>query len=101
MGALAMLLQLLALGAMVATSVWGWQHLDPETRIRARAGTTGLDWTMSKKTSLVLTPAIGVLVVLGSLSVPESNGDGIRWLGLAVLIIFLLAHRSSVRRAAR
>ena len=101
MGGLALFLQLLTLGGMVAVSVWGWQHLDPSTRIRARAGATGLDWTMSKKTALVLSPAIGLLVVLGTLAVPDSNGDGIGWLGLAVLVIFFLAHQSSVRRAAR
>lgn len=53
---------------------------------------------MNKKTALVLSPAIGLLVVLGTLAVPDSNG---RWLGFAVLVIFFLAHQSSVRRAAR
>lgn len=93
------LLQGLALAGMVAVSAWGWTHIDPHTRIRVR--TISFDWTISKKTALVLTPLIGSAVVLATLGSDPPNRDTIEPLGLAVSIVFLLAHWSSVRRAAR
>ena len=87
------------MAAMVAASLWGRTHIDPVTRIRARAGPTGIDWTMSKTTALVLSPVMGLIVLLGTLSMRD--GDPASWLGLAVMIIFLFAHWSSVKRAAR
>ena len=94
--------QVLALLGMVAVSIWGWKHIDPETRIRARAGTSGIDWTMSKKTALVSTPLIGLVVVIGSFATRDSpRGEMGAALGLAVIVIYLLVHWSSIRRAAR
>ena len=102
MDALPLVLQVITLAAIVATSAWGSRHIDDEARIRARAGATGLDWTMSKKATLVLSPVVGVIVLLGTSAARDSaNEDTIGWLGLAVQVIFLLAHWSSVRRAAR
>jgi hypothetical protein len=94
--------QVLALFGMVAVSLWGWKHISPETRIRARTGTTGLDYTMSKKTALVFPPLIGSLVVIGTFALRDSpNSDTVASLGLAIIVIYLLAHWSSTKRAAR
>jgi hypothetical protein len=94
--------QVLVFFGMVAVSLWGWKHLPPEARVRARAGTTGLDWTMSKKTALVSTPLIGLLVVVGTFALRDSpDSDAIASLGLAVIVIYLLVHWSSTKRAAR
>jgi hypothetical protein len=101
MAELAMGGQIVALIAMIAVSLWGRQHIDAETRIRARAGTTGIDWTMGKNTALFLTPFIGVLIVIATLAVGDSeNRETISALGFVVMVIFLAAHLSSVRRAA-
>ena len=95
-------LQILIVAAMVAVSAWGRTHLDPETRIRARAGTSGIDWTMSKSTALWWTPAIGALVLITTLALDDSQDRApIAWLGAAVSFFFLAAHWYSVRRAAR
>ena len=102
MDALPLVLQVVTLAAMVAASLWGRTHIDPQTRIRARAGATGIDWTMSKNTALVTSPVIGLIVVLGTLAARgDAEESTIAWLGLSVLVIFLLAHWSSVKRAAR
>lgn len=94
--------QLLAFIALVAVSVWGSKHIEPETRIRARAGASGIDWTMSKKTALVMSPFIGVVVVVSTVALGNSpERETVAMLGLAVILIFLAAHWSSVRRAAR
>ena len=93
--------EILAWVAMVAVSLWGWRRLPPEARVRARAGATGLDWTMSKNTTLVSTPITGLLVLLGTASLNDSaNRDAVAALGFAVMLIFLMAHWSSVKRAA-
>ena len=87
---------------MFVVSAWGRRHIDADTRIRARTGTSGLDYTMGKKTALVYPPLIGVLVVISTLALDDSqNREPIAWVGAGVCIVFLLAHQSSVRRAAR
>ena len=97
MYALLLVGQVVTLIVMIAVSYWGWKNIDPETRIRARD--INEDATMrSKTTALVWTPAIGLLVVLGTLAVGDST---IGSLGLALLVIFLLAHWATVKRAAR
>lgn len=102
MFALLMGVQFLTLLGQVAVSAWGWKHLSPETRVRARIGPTGLDYTMSKNTTLILTPLMGLLVVIATLGLWDSpSRETVALLGAALLIIFLAAHRSSVRRAAR
>ena len=68
--------QVLALVAMVAVSAWGWTRLDPETRIRARTGTSGFDYTMSKNTALLWTPLIGLVVVGATIGLPRSSEHG-------------------------
>ena len=89
--------QVVTVIAMAAVSYWGWKNIDPETRIRARD--ISEDSTMrSKTTALVWTPAIGLVVLLGTLAVGD---DTIAALGLPILVIFLLAHWSVVKRAAR
>ena len=94
--------QILVLLGMAVVSAWGWKHLSPETRVRARTGLTGLDYTMSKNTTLILTPLMGLLVVLATLALWDSpNRETVALLGVTILIIFLAAHWSSVRRAAR
>ena len=88
--------------AMVAASLWGRKNLDDEARVRARVGLTGLDFAMNKNTGLLYTPAIGSVVVIGTLAVVNSvNAEMIAALGLAILVMLLLAHWSAVRRAAR
>ena len=86
---------------MVGISFWGSKRIDPETRIRAR--TISLDSTMrSKRTVLVWAPAIGFLVLLGTLAINDSpNRDTVAFMGLGIIAMFLLAHWSSVKRAAR
>ena len=94
--------QLVGLIAMVGVSAWGWRNMDPEHRVRARAGLTGIDWTWSKKAALVTTPLLGLLVFLATLAVRDSpNREAISALGLVAMVTFLLAHLSSVRRGAR
>lgn len=94
--------QLLALLGMVAVSVWGRKQIDDQTRIRARLGITGFDYTMSKNTTLIYTPVIGLLIVSATIAIMDSDApETIAAIGLAIMIIFLLAHWSSVRRAAR
>ena len=57
---------------------------------------------MSKTTTLVLTPLIGLLVIIGTLGVRDSPSRVTgAWLGVAVMVIFLWVHWYSVRRAAR
>ena len=83
--------------AIVSLSYWGWRNIDPETRIRARD--ISRDSTMrSKTTALLWTPMIGLLVLVGTIAVGDST---IAALGLPVLVIFLLAHWATVKRAAR
>ena len=102
MSALLIAGQLITLLAIVAVSAWGRRKIDEQSRIPARAETTGFDWTMSKTTALLYTPLIGSLVVIGTLLVRDSrSSQTIAALGLAILVVFLLAHWSSVRRAAR
>jgi hypothetical protein len=61
-----------------------------------------MDFTMSRNTALLLSPLIGLLVVLSTLALSDSPNRGtIAGLGLPVMLIFLLAHRSSTKRAAR
>ena len=93
--------QVLLVLVMVAVSLWGSKRIDPETRIRAR--TISLDSTMrGRTTALVWAPAIGVVVLLGTLAINDSaNRDTVAIMGLAVIAMFLLAHWSSVKRAAR
>lgn len=94
--------QILALLAMVAVSVWGRKSLRDEARIPARLWTTGFDYTMSKNTTLLYTPATGSAIVIGTLALTDSlNAEKIAALGLAILVMLLSAHWSSVRRAAR
>lgn len=102
MTALLLTAQVAVLVAMIAVSWWGRDRIDPDRRIRARSGPTGIDFTMSRNTALLLTPIVGGLIVLAMLAIrdrpdPEPGAA----LGLVVMIIFFLAHWSSVRRAAR
>jgi hypothetical protein len=93
--------QLLVLVAMVAVSVWGWRRVTAETRVRARSGPTGIDFTISRNTALLSTPLIGLFVVIATVALADSpNRETVAALGLAVMVIFLLSHRSAVRRAA-
>jgi hypothetical protein len=93
--------QVLALILIGTVSFWGSQKIDPETRIRARD--ISEDATMrSKKTALVGPPVVGVVIVLGTLLLNESNSrDTGAALGLVLLVVILLAHWSTVKRAAR
>lgn len=95
--------QILALGGMVAVSVWGWKHLAADTRIRRRGDdATGIDWTMNKATMLLLTPVIGLLAVIVTFTINDPSSRGtVAALGLAGMVIFLWTHWSTVRRAAR
>ena len=66
--------QVLALGGMVAVSAWGWKHLAADTRVRRRGDdTTGIDWTMNKPTMLLLTPLVGLVIVLVTLTFDPSS----------------------------
>lgn len=93
--------QLVLLLGMIAVSVWGRTHLEPTTRIRVRSGATGIDWTISKNTALLLIPINGLLVVLSTMALGDGpEREAVAGVGLAVNAIFLAAHRSSVKRAA-
>lgn len=94
--------QLVVLVGMVAVSVWGRKHIAPETRIPVRLGTSGFDWTMSKNTTLLWTPGIGLLILLATLTLRDSvTPETFAGAGLALMVMFLAAHASSVKRAAR
>lgn len=95
--------QILALGGMVAVSAWGWKHLAADTRVRRRGDdATGFDWTMNKPTMLLLTPLIGLVAVIVTLTFDDPSSRGmVAGLGLAGMVIFLWTHWSTVRRAAR
>ena len=91
-----------ALVAMVCVSIWGMRRVPPEARIRARAGATGLDWTMGKNAALWTTPLVGLGVLLGTLAMRDApDPETMALLGVAVMLILLAAHTSSIRRAAR
>ena len=93
--------QVLALVVLGAVSYWGSKNIDPETRIRAR--NISEDSTMrTKTTALVWPPVIGLLVLLGTLTFSDSptRATG-ALLGLGVLVVLLLAHWATVKRAAR
>ena len=90
--------QVVMLVALVAVSAWGWKEVPSEARIRARAGATGMDFTVGKTTALVATPLIGLMVVAATAS---SDDVTLEWLGLGLLVFLVLTHRSSLRRAAR
>ena len=94
--------QLLLLIGMGAVSAWGWKHVSPEARVAARLGTSGVDWTMSKRTTLLWTPAIGVFIVLTTVATRDSSSaESGAAVGLGLMVFFLAAHWWSVRRAAR
>ncbi len=94
--------QLILVVAMIGVSWWGATRVDPDARIRARAGTTGIDWTMSKTSALFVTPAAGFLVLLGTFLLRDSiNRDTVSLIGGLILVFLLLAHISTLRRAAR
>ena len=94
--------QIVALLAMVAVSVWGQKNLRDEARVPARLGTSGVDWTMNKKTSLRYAPALGCVVVIGTLAILDSDeAETVAAIGLGIVVMLLLAHWSSVKRAAR
>ena len=92
--------QVLVLAALVAVSIWGWREIPPEARIRARAGATGTDFTLSKTTALLVSPLVGAMVVAATASSDEGNRDSLGSMGLLLLVFLLLAHRSTLRRAA-
>ena len=91
-------LQVLTLLGMIGISVWGMSRIPDGARLQVRAGPTGIDWSNSKKWSLLKTPVIGSLIVVATLMLQEVPFAA---LGLAVMLIFLLAHLSQVKRAAR
>lgn len=93
--------QVLALLLLGAVSFWGSQQIDPATRIRARD--ISEDATMrSKKTALLGPPIVGAVIVVGTFLLNESNSrDTGAALGLVLLVFILLAHWSTVKRAAR
>jgi hypothetical protein len=93
--------QVIVVSVMGAVSYWGSKKIDPETRIRAR--TISLDSTMrARGTALVWPPVIGFVILLGTLAVNDSpNRVTVAALGLGVLLMLLLAHWSTVKRAAR
>ena len=94
--------QILVLFAMISVSLWGRKNIHDEARTHARLGTSGVDWSMNKNTSLAYAPAIGSVVVIGTLAISGSdNAEPIAAIGLAILVMLLLAHLSSIRRAAR
>lgn len=92
--------QAVAVVAMFGVSLWGWKSIPDDSRVRARVGLS-FDYTMSKTTALVSTPIVGSLYLAASLAVRDSTEEPFAWLGLAVMLIFLASHLSTVRRAAR
>jgi hypothetical protein len=93
--------QVLVLAGMVAVSAWGSKHIDPEKRIRVRAGATGIDWTIGKKTALLMVPIIGLIALLATIAADPPSRETVGALGLAVMLTFLWAHWYSVKRAVR
>lgn len=94
--------QLLTLVAMVAVSVWGRKNIEEGTRTRARVGAFGFDYTKSKNTTLIYAPLSGLLIVGSTVAVVDSDApEPVAAIGLAIMIFFLAAHWSTVRRAAR
>ena len=97
-----LVVQLLLFAGMIGVSWWGATRVDPNSRFTARAGATGMDWTMSKSSALFVPPAVGFLILLGTFWLRDSdNKDTIAVIGALILIFVLLAHASTVRRAAR
>lgn len=94
--------QIVVLVALVAVSVWGQKHIAHGTRTRARVGATGFDYTKSKSTTLIYAPIVGLLVVGSTIAVRDSDTpETVAGIGLAIMVIYLLAHWSTVKRAAR
>lgn len=94
--------QVLTLICMVAVSVWGRKNIADETRTRARVGTAGFDYTKSKSTTLVYTPVVGLLIVAATVAVIDTDApEAMASIGLAIMVFFLAAHWSAVKRAAR
>ena len=97
MRALTVALAVVEFAGMVGQSVWGWRVIDPAYRFAARAGSTGIDFSMSKATGLVVWPLIGLVVVAGS----AAGDETIALVGATLLFFLLLMQRSSIRRTAR
>ena len=102
MFALLLVAQVMTLVGMVAVSTWGRTHMDRDTRTRARVGAFGFDYTKSKNTTLIFAPVIGLLIVGSTFAIRDSGApEAAAAMGLAIMLIFLAAHWSSVKRAAR
>ena len=87
---------------MVGVSAWGRKHMDDAARVRARVGASGFDWTMSKNTALLYTPVIGLFIVVATLAATDpTDPETLPSIGLAIMVMLLLAHWSSIKRAAR
>ncbi len=80
---------------LVAVSVYGWRAIPSDARFRARMGPTGIDGSLGKRVGLLTWPAIGLFVLLGTLS------TSIGWLGVAVMVWLLVFELVSVNSTAR
>jgi hypothetical protein len=81
--------------AMIAVAVYGWRVIPGDARFRARMGPTGIDGSLGKRFGLLTWPAIGLFVLLGTLS------TSIGWLGAAVMLWLLVFELVSVNSTAR
>ena len=102
MVALLLVGQLVTLLGMIAVSVWGRKQIDADARTRARVGPFGFDYTKSKNTTLIYAPAVGLIIVASTVAVMDTDTpEAIAAIGLVIMVFFLTAHWSAVRRAAR
>lgn len=83
---------------MVALSIYGMRRIPPEKRLPARAGPTGLDFTVGRGLGLMLFPFMGVIVLVGA---ALAEDDTLGLLGIAVLLFLLFAQGTAISKGSR
>ena len=88
--------------ALVCVALWGWRAVPAEARVPARLGAVwGAQTTVGKGAALLLTTAMGALMLVGSLVAARQGGQ--TPLAVASVLstaLILAAQVAMVRRAA-
>jgi hypothetical protein len=93
-----LIVQAVELAGLVAVSIYGASRIRTDRRLPARAGPTGLEFTLGSRTALVTFPLMGAVVVAGS---ALANDDTLALLGIGALAFLLFAQITTISRARR